>query len=82
MARFAHCAMQLGYESMATRAYERNDSPAFFKKLGAINAGRCAIENEYLAPDGSIQSVDIPGICLFWDKKAMASLVTPPAPPL
>lgn len=73
-ARFAACAQDLGYDGMITRAYARNDSPAFFERLGARRMGTCDIPNQYLTEEGALETAVIPGVWLYWDGPALAAL--------
>ena len=68
---FTRAMLDLGYRGMVTRAYDRNDSPAFFEKLGAQFMGACSIPNDYLTPEGKPATVDIPGVWLYWGREAM-----------
>ncbi len=81
VAVFAACVQRLGYQGMVTRAYDKNDSPAFFEKLGARLMGPCAIANDYLADDGTVATLDIPGVWLYWDRPALADLAAAAALP-
>lgn len=67
----------LGYRTMVTCAYDKNDSPRFFERLGARTAGTCAIPNDYIDGQGRVANVDIPGIWLYWDRQSMKRLSTP-----
>lgn len=64
--RYAQAMYQLGYKDMVTRAYAKNDSPDFFRKMGACGQITCTIPNGYYDSNGQKNSVDIPGICLVW----------------
>lgn len=74
---FACAMLGLGYESMVTEAYNKNDSPLFFKKLGAKLMGACRIPNDYLTSEGKLETVNIPGRWLYWDKKMMRNIIGP-----
>ena len=74
---FAKTLYDLGYRMMVTCAYDKNDSPRFFEKLGARSGGKCAIPNDYLDSCGRIATIDIPGVWLYWDRGAMKRLATP-----
>jgi hypothetical protein len=63
--------LDLGYRGMVTRAYDKNDSPAFFERIGGRIMGKCVIPNDYLAADGGLSSVNIPGVWLYWSRQAM-----------
>lgn len=74
---FAQTLYALGYRTMVTCAYDKNDSPRFFEKLGARSGGSCAIPNDYLDSGGRTATVDIPGVWLYWNRDAMKGLLTP-----
>ena len=76
-AAFTKALYDLGYRTMVTCAYDKNDSPLFFERLGARFAGACVIPNDYLDEQGRTATTDIPGVWLYWDKKAMKGLAAP-----
>ena len=74
MAVFARAMLDLGYRGMITRAYVKNDSPAFFERLGAKFMGACPIPNDYLTPEGNVATLEIPGVWLYWTPDALRKI--------
>jgi hypothetical protein len=75
--KYSQTMEKLGFKAMVTRCYIKNDSPHFFRKLGAQESILCDIPNGYFKYDGqskTVQNTDIKGICLAWDNEQFSIL--------
>ncbi len=75
MQAYTKTMQDLGYKTMVTRAYSKNDSNIFFGKEGAVFNIKCVIPNGYYDENGNVKSVDIPGVCMVWSEESFANMV-------
>lgn len=79
--RYAAELVERGFDQMVTSAYYKNDSPAFFEKMGAKVLGGCDIPNEYIdydSRDKNIAIENIGGTLLYWSPEAFRCLQVQP----